>query len=301
MVKKKLLYIILFALISFYFQGNTFAAWRTGLPHDPNWLVDEELVRFSPGWNKGHIKVRAARGGVNKIVENQEIINSWGYKARPIEEIEDLLPEAIYNMYCHPEQWGTIRINETPWEAVKPRGSMWEKFLAQSEKNKKNVYLDERGWMRNYRWGIPFPDLDEKDPQIGLKLVWNYYKRYQDNDRVLRMDVAVKDRGGGERHNMMLNQRLQMSGRTRGDKNTEDGLYLPNPKNIEFVYAAPYVAPYNMRGTIALYYRYNDPDRDDDMWVYIPSIRRIRRLSTNQHQDRCPGGFDWTWDNTEGF
>ena len=37
---------------------------------------------------------------------DQKIINSWGYKAKPIEEIKDLLPEQFYNMCKHPELWG---------------------------------------------------------------------------------------------------------------------------------------------------------------------------------------------------
>jgi len=148
---------------------------------------------------------------------------------------------------------------------------------------------------------MPFPVMDENDPKLGVKLVWNFFKRFQDNDKVVPMDITTKNRRGYERHNLLLNRRLQLSGRIRDDANTEDSLYLPNPKNYDYIYASPYVAPYNLSGTVPLYFRYNDPDKDDDMWVYIPSIRRVRRMSTSQHQDRAPGGLDWTWDNPEGF
>ena len=291
--------LILAFIIVICFSGSLWANWRTGLPHDPDWLVDQELGVGWSGWDKGYHKCMPPFGGYNKITENQKIINSWGYKARPMEEIKHLLPGPQYEMYNHPEIWGTTRINETDWEAAKPRGAMWKKFMAQTKRNKKEVYLDEKDWLRNYHYGIPFPDLDENDPKICQKLIWNFFKRYQDNDRVVAMDIITKDRTGHSRHNALLNRRLQYSGRTRGDDVTINGHYIPNPKNLEFVYATPFFAPYNLRGTIPLWYRYNDPDKDDDMWIYIPSIRRIRRMSTSQHQDRFPGGVDWTYDNTE--
>jgi len=300
-LKKNFLILFTFYII-FFIPGLVGATVRLpGLYHNPDWLVDEELSQVCSEWNKNFHKCLPPRGGYNKITENQKIINSWGYKARPIEEIKDLIPGPQYNMFSNPEIWGTIRINETEWESAKPRGAMWEEFMAQTEKNKKQVYLDENNWLRGYSYGIPFPVIDEKDPKAAVKAIWNYTKRYQDNDRVIPMDGITKDANGHTRHNVMLNMRLQMSGRTRDDNATLNGIYIDNPKNLEFVYSCPYVAPYNLRGTICLYYRYNDSERDDDMWVYIPSIRRVRRMSTAQHQDRCPGGFDFTWDNTEGF
>ena len=302
MNSKKLIYCLCVFFLVILFYGTSWAAFKIeGLPQDPDWLVDEDIASKVAGWNKGMIKCDPPRGGYNEITEYQKVLRSWGYKARPMTEIKDLLPERHYEMYSHPEIWGTFRINETAFEPIKPRGRMWEKFMAQTELNKKEVYLDEKGWMRNYKYGVPFPAIDENDPRAADKLIWNYIKRYQDNDRYVRMDLTTKDRKGHERHNLILNRRMQFSGRVRVDAHTPDGLYLPNPENLDFVYATPYIAPYNLRGTIPLYYRYNDPDRDDAMWIYIPSIRRIRRMSTNQHQDRFPGGLDWTYDSTEGF
>ena len=292
--------IILLSLITLLFFQSLLLA-MPNLPKDPNWLVDEEIAKAVPGWNEGFIKCQIPRGGYNDLTENQVILNSWGYKAKPFEEIKHLLPEAVYDVINHPEIWGTFRINETAWEPVKPRGALWEKYMKQSRKNIGVCFIDENNWLRGYKWGLPFLEIDENDPKVAVKILWNYVKRFQDNDRLVRMDITTINRKGSERHNLMLNSRLLLNGRVRNDSHTDDGLFFPNPKNFEFIYATPYVAPYNLRGTIPLYYRYNDPHRDDDFWVYIPSIRRVRRMSTAQHQDRLPGGLDWTWDNTEGF
>ena len=301
-MRKVYLYSILIISVFFLLECRLLAGFRIqGLPQDPDWLVDEEIAQAIQGWNQGFMKCDPPQGGYNDITEHQKVLGSWGYKARPIKEIKDLLPKTQFNLYSHPEIWGTFRINETAWEPIKPRGAMWEKYMARTEKNKTTVYLDEKGWLKNYKYGIPFPILDDNDPKIANKLIWNYLKRYQDNDRYVRINITTKDRRGHERHNLIVNRRLQFSGRVRDDENTNDGLYKPNPKNYDFIYASPYLEPYNLRGTIPLFYRYNDPDKDDAMWIYIPSIRRIRRMSTTQHQDRYPGGIDWTWDNTEGF
>ena len=272
-----------------------------GVEHDPDWLVDREIAQDIQGWNQGKLSCKPPRGGYNQITENQTILASWGYKARPFEEIKDLMPPPHYEVYTHPEIWGTFRINETAWEPIKPRGHYWEEFLAQTERNKKEVSLDEEGWLINYRYGIPFPVIDAKnDPRIAEKLIWNYYKRFQDNDRYVPMSLSTKDRREHSRHNLILSKRLQMSGRLRKNENTDNGLFTPNPSRTDFLYNVSYIAPYNLRGTITLYYRYNY-NRDDDLWIYIPSIRRVRRMSTAQHQDRYPGGLDFTFDNTEGF
>ena len=301
-MKRNFTHLLLIICLLFGIQASAYAGFRVpGLIPDPNWMVDEEIAEEAPGWNQGYIKCRRPYGGENLITENQKILNSWGYKAKSFEEIKDLMPEPHYNMYMQPEVWGTFRINETAWDPVKPIGPMWDKFMAQTKKNKKECYLDEKNWLRGYKYGIPFPDLAENDPKIGVKLVWNYFKRYQDNDREVDMLISVINRKGHIRQNLLLNRRLLMNARVRDDNVTVDGLYKPNPKNLEFIYATPYISPYNLRGTLPLYFRYDDPDKTDDMWIYIPSIRRVRRMSTNQHQDRLPGGVEWTWDNTEGF
>jgi len=297
---KKISLISLFNIIVFILFCDSLWAVPVSAK-DPAWLVDKEISRVCNGWNEGFIKCASPRGGYNDITENQKILNSWGYKARNMEEIKGLLPEVFYTLFSHPELWGTFRINETSWEKVKPRGTIWNKFITQSEKNKGLVYLDDKNWLREYKYGIPFPDLDENDPEIAIKLIWNFFKRYKDNDRIVRMDVATRDKRGNQKHRLIINSRLQMNGRVKEDAVTIDGLYQPNPNNYDFIYATPFISPYNLRGVIPLYYRYNDPDVDDDMWLYLPQFRRVRRMSTSQHQDRLPGGVDWTYDNTEGF
>jgi len=77
-------------------------------------------------------------------------------------------------------------------------------------------------------------------------------------------------------------------------------LYTPNPKKLDYIYTMPFKRPYNLRGTIPLIYRYYDA-KDDDMWMYLPGMRRVRRMATYQTQDKMPGGMDYTWDTADTF
>jgi len=269
---------------------------ETGLPKAPGWYFGAEIPMFT-----GRYKYVGVQGGdafINPPTENQKIITSWGYKARAVDEIKDLVPEPFYNMLKHPEVWGEVRINET--EFIPNTGSGYKKYLELTEKYKGTCSLDEKGWLRNYTAGLPFPDVDpEKDPQwAGYKIMWNFLRRFQFDDRKYCCFESLIDRAGNVRDLANNYHILRFNGRLKVDPMP---LYEPNPKGIDFVGSLPYTDPYNLRGTIPLFYLYDDPDKLDDMWMYIPAMRRVRRMSTAQRQDRLPGGMDYTWDTNESF
>ena len=47
--------------------------------------------------------------------------------------------------------------------------------------------------------------------------------------------------------------------------------------------------PEDVKGTGILSYAYNSPERKDDLWLYLPSVRKVRRVSTGSRQDRLWG------------
>src|SRR5439155_964727 len=47
--------------------------------------------------------------------------------------------------------------------------------------------------------------------------------------------------------------------------------------------------PFDLKGVGALGNRYISPDKQDDSWLYLPSLRRVRRLSTAQRSDALFG------------
>jgi len=57
-----------------------------------------------------------------------------------------------------------------------------------------------------------------------------------------------------------------------------------------------YENPTNIRGTAFLTYDYPDPDRDDDQWLYLPALRKTRRISAGDRGDYFLG-TDFTYED----
>jgi hypothetical protein len=76
---------------------------------------------------------------------------------------------------------------------------------------------------------------------------------------------------------------------------------MPNPDGIRYKeILAPVVAPFDMKGVGQLSFRYLSAARQDDTWLYVPAIRRIRRMSTSQRSDSL-FGQDTDQDSYWGF
>jgi hypothetical protein len=64
--------------------------------------------------------------------------------------------------------------------------------------------------------------------------------------------------------------------------------------------------PFDARGILVLTYRYKVADgpraqaKNDDTWVYVPTLRRVRRISTAQRTDAV-SGTDFTFDDLRSF
>ncbi len=226
---------------------------------------------------------------------NQTIINSWGYKAKSIEEIKDLLPEQFYNICSHPELWGHIRVNETayipkdkwPGDHIKLRDAATKRY-------KGKPYLDERGHLRNYNAGFPFPGSTK-----GIELAWNFVKARNTPEVTLaKFYTAVTDKRGHSRHSTAEQNYFAWDGRLHGK---EAPHWKPNPNHYDYFNTMGFKTPYDLRGIVSLTHRYDNPDKQDDMWMYLPFLRRVRRMSTAQRWDKMPGGQDITWDAATGF
>lgn len=222
---------------------------------------------------------------------DQVVIGSWGYNADNVDEIRGLLPESFYNMVKNPEIWGPIRINETeyipkdewPGEHIDRRKNATEFYRGEP-------YVDENGHIQNYKAGIPFPGSKK-----GIEIAWNIVNARNFGEKVwCRFTTAVISKTGHTRYAVVENSYFWFNGLLYGDNGP---LFTPNPNQYDYFNAVGYNAPYDLKGSIPLTHRYDDPDKADDMWLYLPSLRKVRRLSTIQRWDRLPGGFDFTYDS----
>src|SRR5439155_504543 len=51
----------------------------------------------------------------------------------------------------------------------------------------------------------------------------------------------------------------------------------------------PILEPFDVKGVGFVSYRYLDAAKQDDAWLYLPALRRVRRLSTAQRSDALFG------------
>ena len=147
----------------------------------------------------------------------------------------------------------------------------------------------------NYVAGQPFPNLDPKDPQFPLKIMWNYEYGFANglDDTDLRnfdADTGTIPQGGPmtvERHFLLDHlRRLFWTGRLYVDPKPEK----PNPNGYRVQQGLyPILEPFDLKGVGALGNRYIDSAKQDDSWLYLPSLRRVRRLSTAQRSDALFG------------
>jgi hypothetical protein len=64
----------------------------------------------------------------------------------------------------------------------------------------------------------------------------------------------------------------------------------PNPNGYRVQQGLyPILEPFDLKGVGALGNRYIDSAKQDDSWLYLPSLRRVRRLSTAQRSDALFG------------
>ena len=92
-----------------------------------------------------------------------------------------------------------------------------------------------------------------------------------------KLSMKMIDRRGKERHRETLSFRKRKDGQ----------------KNM----ALFYLAPANVRDTALLTYDYEAPEATDDQWIYLPALRKARRISAANRGDYFLG-TDFTYEDT---
>jgi hypothetical protein len=59
-------------------------------------------------------------------------------------------------------------------------------------------------------------------------------------------------------------------------------------------------APADVKGTGFLSWQYDDPAHDDDKWLYLPAMRKVRRISGSSAKNENFMGSDFTYDDMGG-
>jgi len=222
--------------------------------------------------------------------------------AKDAEKVKNLVSPGVHWLVQHGMQMNIIehtRIEEPP-----AYHAATEKYSAQVKLTPDGV-LDEN----TYVAGRPFPLIDMNDPMAAIKIMYNFERtQYFTDDLASRLFDAetgqITKEGAGkqgyhiERHFVFDNFRiLKYVGRTEQEPVPK----MPNPDSVFFKGGSyPILEPFDLKGIGGLSYRYLDPKKYDDTWLYLPSLRRVRRLSTAQRSDAL-FGQDVDLDTVGGF
>ncbi len=185
-----------------------------------------------------------------------------------------------------------------------------EAYQAATERFKGEARIGPENSLENYTAGQPFPmdEIDcEGDPQAGAKIIWNFDYQWSGSGGSSEYYYSYWDRGEelplfyeGTARGVVLSHRVEPSNLEKrgGD--------LFRNETRKQAFGIEINQPFDARGISLMTYRYKSADKpqaeakNDDTWVYIPTLRRVRRISTAQRTDAI-SGTDFTFDDLRSF
>jgi hypothetical protein len=195
-------------------------------------------------------------------------------------QAEGLLPPEILQHYKD----GKYENKIVEW----PAGYRWDSgFMEATLDNKGKYELNDQGTIVDkstkqqppYIYGLPFPDIDPKDPQAGAKILWNaYYGYYNQGNSRNEVRLVWVNPDGIDRESGQDVYFMYYDGQSEAYR-------VPNPRNLLGQYIATTTFPTDLQGTTALSWRYRDPTMRDSDWAYVPSLRRVRAVSPTNRSD----------------
>jgi len=178
-----------------------------------------------------------------------------------------------------------------------------KKFAGQSK-------IGPDGSLENYTAGEPFPidQIDCKgDPQAGVKVMWNFDYQWEGDGAQASYFYSYWDRGEQlPLYYEGTSKTINLSHRVEKEYLDEQQGDLFRDEKRKFAFGVEVSAPFDARGIALITYRYKSSDgprdtaKNDDTWVYVPTLRRVRRISTAQRTDSV-SGTDFTFDDLRGF
>ncbi len=173
---------------------------------------------------------------------------------------------------------------------------------ASMESNKGKYDVDAEGGIVDLKTGklpefidgMPFPEIDPQDPHAGEKIMYNkHYYSYAVGPIQVPFQVSwVGRKTGFEREIIMDYWTYLLDGYPPAREES-------NPENVEMHSLIIALAPYDIKGTNILLWRYRN-DKLDSTFAYVPAIRRVRRMSPANRSDSFLGS-DFCVDDAWGY
>ncbi len=202
------------------------------------------------------------------------------------QEAKGLLPDHVMEKFCAGQY--SAEIIEVKDDAFQYS----TKFKAGTEANTGKYYVTDDGYMYetatktwpHYWYGFPFPQIDEKDPLAAYKVMYNaQMTRFQYDDVYWFLSLKWVTQAGFDRAVEFGAYATPFIGRHSGQIPNPDDCYL---KDIIFG-----VAPYDVVGVSTLEWWHTDPTMWQSIWAFVPTIRRVRRVTASNTSEGLFGSI----------
>jgi Protein of unknown function (DUF1329) len=158
-----------------------------------------------------------------------------------------------------------------------------------------------------YVAGQPFPFIDLNDPYVAAKIMWNNaFRPMETDDYDLRFYDCDSSYGGRGKPLRSINHYeighyagYNLVGRVEVQPMPIDPDFRATGRLWLFGFY-PMLAPASDRGEGFIRYRYANPRRADDQWIWAPGVRRVRRVNEAIMSD-ANGTTTWNPDHFGGF
>lgn len=191
-------------------------------------------------------------------------------------------------------------------------------YIQATEKFHGQASIGANGELENYTAGLPFSyeQITAADPdKAGFMVGWNQIRRWQNmgyrNEAIISYIEPTADGsagtlldgmlGGGNvsRHLSMFYHRVYLSGlATMADNDYR--LEVDDSDKLLFKEYIEMLSPFDIAGLKIVIERPIDQSLGDQVNSYLPTERRVRRLSAKERSDSWLG-TNWTLDDFEGY
>ena len=212
-----------------------------------------------------------------------------------LDQVKDYVHEGVSMAIQDPKNFGveSLRFTVVPYRPYTVSKGVIEATKKYAPESK----LDEEEMLTGYGKvaGYPFPQ-----PKSGIEMAWNFAANTRGDSRweFVYGDV-VNCRTGNIRKAGMHRKELHWIGRTELDPKPSVSK-KNNPRGIARSWFQRNTLPVDFVDMSILELQYLDHKRQEDLWVYTPMFRRIRRYSASQRTDSIDG-TDMIYDDQDGW
>jgi len=195
-------------------------------------------------------------------------------------ELKRLLPLPVQTTYLYglKEGWVTMPIKE--YEPM-PLSHFAKVGLSNARKN--FAVGQDNSFIGKWEAAPPFPH-----PKTPSELAWSIYRRrsYYDQQKWPGNFYLFHQKGTLERSFAWLENKRYWNGRCYIDPMPEE---IGNNNELESKEAMVVTKPFDVKGFCQLRIRYEDIRTPDDVYSYLPALRRVRRLTGSDVTDPLLG------------